>query len=126
MRTILRGFVAGPDYCSLTGFGLGSGSLTVNGARLYVGGQQNAAGGIGTFNMNTTGTLAIGNDLALGTGGGTGVLNLDAGTITTGGWNFIGKGENADNGNGTLTQIWRSTNPVSTARRLFGRVMVSE
>jgi hypothetical protein len=31
-----------------------------------------------------------------------------------------------DNGDGTLTQTWRSTSPVSTARRLYGRVQVSE
>lgn len=87
----------------LTGFGLGAGGLTI-GNRLYVGGNSegSALGGTGTMNINTTGTIAIGNDLALGTGGGTGTLNMDAGTVTTGGWNFIGKDENGSNGKGTL------------------------
>ena len=91
---------------TLTGMGTGSGSILIGnngpGGRLYVGGHQNGGGGTGTVNVNTTGTMTIRNDLAIGTGGGTGVMKVDAGTITTGGWNFIGKNEGGGGGNGTL------------------------
>ena len=84
---------------TLTGYGLGSGTMNVGsatgtGGRLYVGGANYAGSiGNGTVNVNTTGTLSIKNDLAIGSAGGTGVVNFDAGTITTGGWNFFGKVE---------------------------------
>ena len=78
--------------------GTGSGSLNV-GNRLYIGGQDNANGGTGTFNMNTTGTLTTGGDLWVGRFG-TGVFNMDAGTVNrTGGWTAIGFGAT---GNGTF------------------------
>jgi autotransporter-associated beta strand protein len=88
---------------AFTGMGQGTASMTI-GNRLYVGGTSNGNGeqGTGTMNINTTGTIAVGNDLALGTGGGTGVVNMDNGTMTTGGWNFIGKDENGSGGTGTL------------------------
>jgi autotransporter-associated beta strand protein len=91
---------------TLTGFGQGTGSMTVGnngpGGRLYIGGRDNGGGGNGTVNVNTSGTLTIRNDLTLGASGGTGVLNVDAGTITTGGWNFFGKNEGGTGGSGTL------------------------
>ena len=86
---------------TLTGFAQGSGTMTTNGGRLYVGGSF-GGGGNGVANVYTSGNLTIGNDLAVGSGGGTGVVNVDAGTITTGGWNFIGKDEGGGGGNGTL------------------------
>src|SRR5262249_19995195 len=56
---------------ALTGFGVGSGSLSLTG-RLYVGGFDDFnPGGTGTFNVNTSGTLAIGSDLTIGVAGGT-------------------------------------------------------
>lgn len=86
---------------ALTGFGTGSGS--VSGRRLYVGGTDFGAGGTGVMNVNTTGTVTVRNDLSVGVRGGTGVLNLDAGTITSGGWNFVGRELGAvTGGNGTL------------------------
>ncbi len=86
---------------TLTGFGTGSGSVT--GQRIYVGGVQfSGAGGTGNFNVNTTGTIVANNDLTIGTAGGTGVMRVDAGTVTTGGWNFIGRDEQGVSGNGTL------------------------
>ncbi len=89
----------------VTGFGMGSGSLdyTANG-RLWVGGtwSSEGVGGNGTFNVNTSGTIRV-NDLAVGSGGSTGVMNVDAGTINTTGWNFIGKREGAAGAVGTLT-----------------------
>ncbi len=87
-----------------TGFGLGSGSLdyTANG-RLWVGGTwaSEGTGGHGTFNVNTSGTIRI-NDLAVGSAGHIGVMNVDAGTINTTGWNFIGKNEGTTGAVGTL------------------------
>jgi hypothetical protein len=87
---------------TLTGFGQGTGNINV-GQRLYVGGTDfGASGSNGTMNVNTSGTLAIGNDLAVGVRGSVGVMNVDAGTITTGGWNFIGKDGGIAGGDGTL------------------------
>ena len=86
----------------ISGFAQGSGSMTVAG-RLYVGGVGWLGGGVGTCNMNTSGTLAMGNDLAVGTNTGIGVMNVEAGTITTAGWNFIGKNDGGSGANGTLT-----------------------
>ena len=116
---------------TLTGFGVGTGSVSAGG-RLYVGGVAfDNGGGTGNMNINTSGTvnisnrlyvgmqngngtvkmdggtLAIGNDLGVGVNNGVGVFNMSLGTVTTGGWNFIGKrdGDNGsalDGGNGTL------------------------
>lgn len=87
---------------TLTGFAQGAGTLNVNG-RLWVGGfSGTTGGGLGTFNVNTSGTLAIASDLTVGSAGSTGVMNVDAGTITTGGWNFIGKNEGTTGATGTL------------------------
>ena len=71
---------------ALTGFGLGSGSMT-NWGRIYVG----QTGGNGKMNINTSGTIAVSNDIYVADGG-TGVLNMDAGTINnTGGWFVVGQ-----------------------------------
>ena len=78
----------------------GSGSFNDTG-RMWVGGSQNGGGGNGTLNINTTGTVNT-NDLTAGSSGGTGVVTIDAGTVNTSGWNFIGKLEAAVGGNGTL------------------------
>lgn len=67
----------------ITGFGQGSGSLGVAG-KLYIGGF-NATGANGTMNVNTIGTVTVGNQLQVGAGGSTGVLNLQSGAITTAG-----------------------------------------
>lgn len=81
---------------ALTGFAQGSGSLNV-GYRLYVGGT--GAGGTGTANVNTTGTVTIPNDMQIGVNGSAGTLNMDSGTINVGGWSIFG---NSAAGNGTL------------------------
>ncbi len=95
---------------ALTGFGTGSGNLTVGG-RLYVGGNERDVGGNGTLNINTSGILSMGSDFAVGASGSTGVVNMDAGTLNTRGWSFIGKREIItvddapvflEGGNGTL------------------------
>ncbi len=75
---------------SFTGFGQGTGNMNVGG-RLYIGGFA-GTGSNGTVNVNTTGTLAIPSQLQLGTNQSTGVLNLDAGSVTTGDWTEIGNG----------------------------------
>jgi hypothetical protein len=80
----------------------GSGSLDVKG-RLYVAGHDGAAAN-GTLNINTTGTVAAGNDLNLGAAGGTGTVNLTAGTVTVGGWLSVGRDENGLNGTGNFNQ----------------------
>ncbi len=85
----------------LTGFAQGGGSFS-SGGRFYVGGNQNSGGGNGVLNMNTTGALTTGSDLAIGSSGGRGIMNLDSGTVTTTAWTFIGKREAQDGGYGTL------------------------
>jgi MYXO-CTERM domain-containing protein len=87
---------------TLTNFGTGSGS--VSGQRLYIGGVDfGGGGGTGLMNVNTTGTVTVRNDLSIGVRGGTGVMNLDAGTVTSGGWNFVGRElGSVTGGNGTL------------------------
>lgn len=90
-----------------TSFGTGSGSLNVGGTsgtagRLYVGGRETGGGGTGTVNINTNGTIKIPNDLVVGSSGGTGVVNIDAGTVTTNGWNFFGMYVGGTGGSGTL------------------------
>lgn len=100
---------------TLTGYGLGSGTMTVGnsstGGRLYVG-----DGGTGTVNVNTSGSLIMRNDLDVGVGtNGVGVVNVDAGTVTTGGWNFVG------NGNGSVGTFNQSGgNFTNTGRTYVG------
>ncbi|MES2659584.1 MAG: autotransporter-associated beta strand repeat-containing protein [Verrucomicrobiota bacterium] len=70
-----------------SGFGQGSGNLTVGG-QFRVG-----AGGNGTLNVNTTGTITVNSELHVGTdggGSGTGVMNLDSGAVTNNNWVLIG------------------------------------
>ena len=71
-------------------YGQGSGSMTTNGGRFYVGGYT--AAGTGTFNMNTTGTLTVGSEMNISAGGGTGVMNFESGTVITNDWTRIGGG----------------------------------
>lgn len=80
----------------------GSGSLDVKG-RLYVAGHDGAAA-TGTLNINTTGAVTTGNDLNLGAAGGTGTVNLTAGTVNVGGWLSVGRDENGLNGTGNFNQ----------------------
>jgi autotransporter-associated beta strand protein len=96
-----------------TGKGLSDGSVNAGGTsgtggRLYVGG---GAGGVGVFNVNTTGTLTVRNDMVIGEAGGSGTFNMDAGTVTTGGWNFCGAGAGSQGfmniSGGTLTNSGR-------------------
>ncbi|MEQ1852529.1 MAG: autotransporter-associated beta strand repeat-containing protein [Chthoniobacteraceae bacterium] len=65
---------------SLTNFGTGSGSMTVNG-NLQMGDPFGTGGGTATVNMNTSGTFTATGDLNVGRGGATATVNLDAGTM---------------------------------------------
>jgi len=86
---------------TLTGFGLGSGSFAISG-KAIVGGL--VSNGIGTININTTGTLSIANQLLVGNqnagGAGTGTVKIDAGTLTVANEMEIGNGTG---GNGTFS-----------------------
>lgn len=85
---------------TFTGFGMGSGSMTVGGSstggRLYVGGDDGGNDkGTGVVNVNTSGSLIVRNDLVVGAQTGNGTFNLDNGTVSSGSapanaWTFIG------------------------------------
>lgn len=75
----------------ISGFSQGSGSVNFMG-RLYIGGWGNNLSN-GTFNINTTGTVAISYQFQIGNNEGTGVVNLESGTVTTATeWFEIGNG----------------------------------
>jgi len=85
---------------TFTGKSQGSGSVIAGGSaatdgRIYVSGQSGAPA-TGVFNINTTGSVTSHNDLNIAAAGGTGTVNLDAGTVNVGGWLSIGR----DEGNG--------------------------
>ncbi|MBN8458345.1 MAG: autotransporter-associated beta strand repeat-containing protein [Verrucomicrobia bacterium] len=101
---------------TLTGFAQGSGNVTSN--RLWVGGVPWWGGGNGTVNINTSGKWDM-NDLAIGINNGTGVMNVDAGTLNTTGWNFIGKNDGGGNGIGTLNMSGGTLN--NTGRTYMGQ-----
>lgn len=82
---------------TLTGFGIGSGSLTkTGGGEFYVG--ENA-GTLSVLNINTTGSVTSNSFTAIGANGGTGTVNLDAGSFNTSGWLALGH----NGGTGTLS-----------------------
>lgn len=72
----------------ITGFGQGSASVTGAG-RLYVG---RGAGSDGTFRLNTSGSVTIGDQLQVGIGGGTGTLLIESGAINSQNWTEVGNG----------------------------------
>lgn len=79
---------SGATAGALTGFGPGTGSINVGGATTTTGGRLVLGDGgtsIGTFNMNTSGTLKTEEDgigVLLGNGGtSTGTFKLDGGTL---------------------------------------------
>lgn len=75
----------------ISGFATGTGSMSTNGGRFYVGGWT-SGGSLGTVNINTTGTLTIGSEMNISANGGTGVVNLENGTIITNDWTRVGGG----------------------------------
>lgn len=88
------------------------GSISINSGELYIGnGNTNASG---TYTLGGTGALTVSNEVVVGRESGTGVLNVDGGTITTGGNGnmYIGR----RNGTGTLNQ----SNGVIIVNKEFG------
>jgi len=92
----------------ITGFGQGSGDLTVG--KLFAGGAYFNALGTGTININTSGTVTANSTqnfagqgnatIVLGTGtGASGTLNLENGTVNAAGEVWFG-----NNATGTVTQ----------------------
>lgn len=78
---------------TFTHLGTGNGTMTVNAARLYIGGAW-GSGSTGTVNVNTNGSLQVGDQLQVGTSSSVGILNFDNGTITTNGFTEFGNGGN--------------------------------
>jgi hypothetical protein len=62
------------------------------------------AAATGVANINTTGQLVTDSDLNIGAANGTGTVNLDAGTVTIGGWLSVGRDENGNSGTGNWNQ----------------------
>ena len=96
---------------TFSGYGLGSGSITVGGpstgsGRLWVGQPTNYGGtGYGVVNMNTSGVLNTqdsGLGLIVGTNGASGVFNLDAGTVNINDGGAAWFGDNSAASVGTL------------------------
>jgi autotransporter-associated beta strand protein len=75
------------------------GAISVNN-ELYIGNEN--AGALGTYTLSGTGALSVANEVVVGRESGTGVLNVNGGTITTTGNGnmYIGR----RNGTGTLNQ----------------------
>ena len=86
----------GSAGAGITGFALGSGSLNATGNLLVGAFGENRTG---TLRVNTSGTLAISNELFIGENNSTGTLSIESGTVTVN--NTITLGSNR--GNGTLT-----------------------
>jgi autotransporter-associated beta strand protein/T5SS/PEP-CTERM-associated repeat protein len=90
----------------LVGHNNGSGTVVQSGGtitannELYIGNEN--AGASGTYTLSGTGALTVSNEVVVGRESGTGVLNVDGGTITTEGNGnmYIGR----RNGTGTLNQ----------------------
>lgn len=81
---------------AFTGFGTGTGSFDINDA-LFFGepGGSTSGVGVGTMNVNTTGTVSVTYDINLGVSGWTGNMNLDSGTVTANNLN-VGKTQSAN------------------------------
>ncbi len=87
------------------------GSISVNN-ELYIGNENTNARG--TYTLSGTGTLTVSNEVVVGRESGTGILNVNGGTITTSGNGnmYIGR----RNGTGTLNQ----SNGVIIVNKEFG------
>ncbi len=90
---VIIGSEGGTGNASVTG----GGSFRANN-QLYIGGQRDAGGGTGTFTVNTTGTLSSGGDFSIGSRGGNGTLNVQAGTVNAASWMIIGETVNDGGG----------------------------
>jgi autotransporter-associated beta strand protein len=96
-----------------TGYVLHSGgTIYVNQNELFIGNEN--AGALGTYTLSGTGALNVANELVVGRESGTGILNVDGGTLTTSGNGNMYVGRR--NGTGTLNQ----TAGVISVIREFG------
>jgi autotransporter-associated beta strand protein len=89
------------------------GTINVNQNQLYIGNENTNARG--TYTLSGTGALTVSNEVVVGRESGTGILNVNGGTITTLGNDgnmYIGR----RNGTGTLNQ----SNGVIIVNREFG------
>ncbi|MEO5915240.1 MAG: autotransporter-associated beta strand repeat-containing protein [Luteolibacter sp.] len=77
---------------SLTGFGQGSGNVTIPN-RVSIGGFLASA--TGTMNIHTSGTFSVGTQLLVGNLGGAGTVKMDSGTLTVANDMEIGNGANS-------------------------------
>lgn len=114
----------GTGTYNLTGPGntLGSGSLSTG--RIYLGGRRDvAAGGTGTMAVNTTGTVTATSDLSVGTRGGSGTLNITAGTVNANTWMIVGESQGGFGG-GTGTVVQDGGNVTGGATDANGRFWV--
>ena len=75
------------------------GTISANN-ELYIGNEN--AGASGTYTLSGTGALNVSNEVVVGREGGTGILNVNGGTLTTSGNGNMYVGRR--NGTGTLTQ----------------------
>jgi autotransporter-associated beta strand protein len=96
-----------------TGYVLHSGgTIYVNQNELFIGNEN--AGALGTYTLSGTGALNVANELVVGRESGTGILNVNGGTLTTSGNGNMYVGRR--NGTGTLNQ----TAGVISVIREFG------
>ena len=88
------------------------GTINVNQNELYIGNENTNARG--TYTLSGTGALTVSNEVVVGRESGTGILNVNGGTITTSGNGnmYIGR----RNGTGTLNQ----SNGVIIVNKEFG------
>ena len=76
------------------------GTINVNQNELYIGNEN--SGARGTYTLSGTGALNVANEVVVGRESGTGILNVDGGTMTTTGNGNMYVGRR--NGTGTLNQ----------------------
>jgi autotransporter-associated beta strand protein len=94
------------DEKFIVGHNNGTGTVVQSGGtisannELYIGNEN--AGAAGTYTLSGTGALNVSNEVVVGREGGTGVLNVDGGTLTTSGNGNMYVGRR--NGTGTLNQ----------------------
>ena len=95
---------------TFTGYGTGSGSLSTGGD-LRVGAGSWWPNANGLMNINTSGTVHVGGWFVIGGNGGTGTVNIDAGTVSVNGDTRIGAdGSNATGNLNINTSSTFSTN----------------
>ena len=82
----------------ISGFAMGSGSMNTNGGQFHIGGVT-SGGSNGTANINTSGALTVGSEFNISGDGGTGVMNLENGAVSSNDWTRVGRGAGS---NGTL------------------------